>query len=198
MGIINAIQYHKVEITPENVTEQVSFDGYYATPLGHIARGKPTNEKNAILKQFVDMAKSIGKIDYPIPEDHQKTLLSIASEWCNVEAVEYLLENGADPNTKDSMGATPLIHAVSSQVAEDPKDCLKVAETLLAHGADPNIRDKYKYTALMYVTPPKFLKKGPDKTEIEIFLRENGAKEELLDGIRRIAGPISQIFTEVK
>lgn len=56
-------------------------------------------------------------------------------------AVQALLANGADVNTKDSEGNTPLTKA-----SWDAKD--QLVELLLAHGADVNAKGAYGTTAL--------------------------------------------------
>ena len=61
-----------------------------------------------------------------------------ALEWCaanrHPEAIELLLERGADPNRSDFNGKTPLIAAAASFPANAPT----AVGALLRHGADPN------------------------------------------------------------
>lgn len=72
------------------------------------------------------------------------TLLHVAAEYCNVEAVRLLLDRGADVNalaTVDALGVggqTPIFHS-ASQFGDKG---LEVTRLLLAHGADLGIRAK--------------------------------------------------------
>ncbi len=50
---------------------------------------------------------------------------------------QYLLENGANPNSRLSNGETPLHSAISKA---NNRNTLYVVQLLLAHGADPNAR----------------------------------------------------------
>lgn len=58
----------------------------------------------------------------------------LAVESC-LEAVAFLVERGADVNTQDSCGHTPLLDAASL----DHGDMVRF---LLAHGADPNLQNR--------------------------------------------------------
>ena len=67
------------------------------------------------------------------------TLLHVAAEYCNVDAVRLLLDRGADVNAPaDGAGQTPIFHAASQF---DDKG-LAAAELLLDRGADLAVRVK--------------------------------------------------------
>ncbi|TGO47458.1 hypothetical protein BOTNAR_0524g00050 [Botryotinia narcissicola] len=63
------------------------------------------------------------------------TALLIAAKRSS-EFVEDLLKHGADPNSQDSEGKTPLIHAASMETQST-----KIISLLLEHDADPTIKD---------------------------------------------------------
>jgi ankyrin repeat protein len=73
------------------------------------------------------------------------------------EAVQFLLENNANPNLGDLFGATPLHLAIDTEIARFSDEFVRykaVAPTLdltallLKHGADPNIKDNEGETPL--------------------------------------------------
>ncbi len=79
-----------------------------------------------------------------------------------MEALEFLLDNGADPNTKNSKNFTLLMYCV--KYAD-----LKLVKTVLFHGASINAKDLSGFSALDYAI---------EKNNLDMvkFLVENGAK----------------------
>ena len=80
------------------------------------------------------------------------------SSWDNVPTAsgQFLIENGADPNTKDN-GWTPLHHVAMSE-RHDLMDTAMVAEFarfLVQNGADPNIQDQNGNTLLHFARSKK-------------------------------------------
>lgn len=69
------------------------------------------------------------------------TLLIQCSYRGQIAQVIQLLEQGSDPNHRDSSGFTSLIYASRHQYVD-------IVRILLDHEADPNIRCSYGYTAL--------------------------------------------------
>ena len=65
------------------------------------------------------------------------------------EAAQMLLENGAEVNTKDDWGSTPLMNAVYSEAG------IEFAQLLLDYGADPTIKDSEGNTAYDYAVENK-------------------------------------------
>lgn len=72
------------------------------------------------------------------------TALQFAVTWENMEAVEVLLASGADVNTVDDWGFTPLLNATFVGASAD------MIELLLTYGADPSIEDEDGLTAYDY------------------------------------------------
>jgi ankyrin repeat protein len=68
------------------------------------------------------------------------TELHFALMECSVSRIRRLLERGADPNTANEVGMTPLHYAA--------QDCPEAVSLLLKAGADPNARDEGGMTPL--------------------------------------------------
>src|SRR5438552_4555409 len=80
------------------------------------------------------------------------------------EGVEFLCSHGADVNSVDFNGATPLLHAAALGYEE-------IVRLLLSHGANPNPEDKTGETALSSA------ERSGNKQVVEMILRA-GAKAE--------------------
>ncbi|MGM0904682.1 MAG: M48 family metallopeptidase [Bacillota bacterium] len=72
------------------------------------------------------------------------TALQYAVIWGDVEAAQWLIENGADVNTADNWASTPLMNAVYN-VSD-----VEIVELLLANGADKTLEDSDGKTAYDY------------------------------------------------
>ena len=95
-----------------------------------------------------------------------RTALHNAARGQNLEEVRLLLDNGADPNTQDKRGVTPLMFATHndsvkfSGILDRVEESLggvensgrqrqmKILSLLLDAGANPNIKDRYGKSAL--------------------------------------------------
>lgn len=75
--------------------------------------------------------------------DTDVTPLMQATDKADLNSIKRLLAEGADVNSKDSLGRTPLLHAL-----EHGNINLAVLQTLLAARADVNARDKGGLTPL--------------------------------------------------
>ena len=73
------------------------------------------------------------------------TILMQASRAGDVDSVKLLLQNGADPNLKDTMGWAALHHTA---IPSKKTNHSYVAKLLLESGADINIKDNKKRTPL--------------------------------------------------
>lgn len=96
---------------------------------------------------------------HPLKSGNPKTTALIyACDRNDVSMVQFLLENGADPNRKDERGWPPLIHVLNDdggrkgvQLNGFPNERVKdIFLLLLDHGADPAIQDSYGRTALEF------------------------------------------------
>lgn len=70
--------------------------------------------------------------DYPI---------NTACEMKAYAIVEYLLDIGADPNSRGDFARTPLYNAINS----GGKDSIPIVKLLIARGADMNLKDESGY-----------------------------------------------------
>ncbi|MCC7441518.1 MAG: ankyrin repeat domain-containing protein [Bdellovibrionales bacterium] len=78
-------------------------------------------------------------------EWNRGTPLHFAVGRGHTEVIKLLLENGAQPDMKNSLGATPMISAARGGRRE-------IASVLLSHGADPRIKDSEGLTPFDYAT----------------------------------------------
>ncbi|MDX1294803.1 MAG: ankyrin repeat domain-containing protein [Sulfurimonadaceae bacterium] len=77
--------------------------------------------------------------------DNQKSILMYAIWLGNDDAVNHLLEKGADVNARDSEGVTPLLLAIY-------KDRTEIALELIKQGADVNATAKDGSTPIIMST----------------------------------------------
>lgn len=68
----------------------------------------------------------------------------LVAQWGNTGAIKSLLQRHPHINIRDSLGATPLHHAIYEHH-------LEAARLLLQSRANPNVGDNYGYTPLMNV-----------------------------------------------
>lgn len=102
----------------------------------------------SLLARIVSLATAVGLITAScgvFPSNTNDALLA-ASGDCDITQVQSLLDNGADPNARDSHEESALV-AAASEVG-DADDCVVVAGLLLDAGADPNGISMSNLTAL--------------------------------------------------
>lgn len=75
-----------------------------------------------------------------------RTLLHEAAEGCNPDIVLLLLQFGADPNTKDNLGQTPLYGLIGQGFSRNGMKCLTM---LLEWGSDITTKDHQLATPLV-------------------------------------------------
>jgi len=96
-----------------------------------------------------------------------------AADNRDTKTVREMLEQGADPNSRDKYGYTALIDACRDGRTD-------IARLLLEHEADPNVRNNYGETALMYACQDR-------RTDTARLLVEHGADVNALDRNRETA-----------
>ena len=96
----------------------------------------------------VSIVETVLSLDIPVTvnsiDEHGHTPLMIAANSNNLETLEFLLRNGADPFLKDEKGRNVLHISVRHD-----DGCTDVIERLLSFGMDIDSRDDKGYTPLM-------------------------------------------------
>ena len=85
------------------------------------------------------LAFSCGELD--VPDSLGRTALHFAAYQCNVQAMQFLLKNGADPNLTDHYGKAPL--HIAAGLGSIP-----LITALTAAGPDLEIRDQFENTPI--------------------------------------------------
>ena len=101
------------------------------------------------------------------------TLLHTAAAYDHKEIVELLIEEGANLNTKDEDGVTPLHDAVGSLSQKE------IIELLITNGADINAKTKRGSTPLDWaeeVNENDALEDKSDYRELAYEIRKHGGK----------------------
>jgi hypothetical protein len=106
-------------------------------------------------------------IDIPLVE---------ACYYNNLQAVEVLLENGADPNFYLDGGWSPM-EAAAVGCSRNPEESLTIMKLLYEHGADIDGFGSYGSTALYHVCIGLIGERKNEEQELEIlfWLLDNGA-----------------------
>src|SRR5271166_1652009 len=72
-----------------------------------------------------------------------------SNKYSNVDVLQMLLENGANPNLQNNNGFTALIMASSHSNTDSNIETVKI---LFENGANPNLQDNDGFTALMFAS----------------------------------------------
>jgi len=116
-----------------------------------------------------EVEQKFNKTNINLKNEKGETLLDIAAKRGKLEKVKFLLENKANPNTKDKNKLTPL----TKTIILAGKNKIEIIKLLLKYKANPNLKDALP-SIYFAITPYKRNKK--DYTEIIKLLIENGAK----------------------
>ena len=115
------------------------------------------------------------------------TALHVACRNNRIDVIRILLDNGADPNSVDDFGQTPLIELMlmDTDQLNIGRDVSAAIELLLERGADINAKDDDNETALMLAIMTK------NKRAVDVLL-ENRADLHLTDDRGRTVLQIAQ------
>lgn len=80
--------------------------------------------------------------------------LHCAASRGNANCIDLLVKNGADVDTADKNGCTPIFYAITLEKDDSTKKLLK-------HNADPSCRDKRGRTLVVIEIRPYSYRKGP-------------------------------------
>ena len=139
----------KVEIPEKLVPKSVS---QKAVSLHQII---PIGNSNEVKQALISDKKAINRVV------NGMTPIMLAASRGNVEIIDLLFTQGADPNKRGSMKRTALQYAAE-------KNHLEVAKRLLAYGADIDAYDNGKLTPLIMAANRGY-------TELGLLLIEKGA-----------------------
>ena len=95
-----------------------------------------------------------------VKDKYGATALSFVSMMGYADAVQLLLNKGADVNVQDNYGETALMIASRNGYPD-------VVKLLLGKGADLNLKDKYGATAMKYASDSKTILPGEDSIREE-------------------------------
>ena len=113
-----------------NITDDCGHTCLHAAVIGRCNTG--------ILQVIIDHMVDMNATTY-----ESKSALSLACRIGNVDAMNVLLNAGADPNITDADGNTPLHHAIEGSCSK------QTLEVIIGHGADVNTTNKNGITAFM-------------------------------------------------
>ena len=155
------------ECERDNYDENVVAENGEYTVLSYLCYSRDVPEYAEKIQLLIDYGADVNRTVYwceYTPEEHLgeqydedkgyndgcgQTPLMMACDAGSYEAVQILLENGADVNARDYCGETALIYATGFYGNNDSlEDREKIAKLLLEYGADKDVSGKYSGTAL--------------------------------------------------
>ncbi|HSW72537.1 MAG TPA: ankyrin repeat domain-containing protein [Chlamydiales bacterium] len=107
-------------------------------------------------------------------DEYGNTVLHYAG---NLEIIDFLISEGADPNSTNLNGFSPLHNWINNGIylssIEIDSWCLNQAKILLENGANPNLKDNEGKTALQIASQ---IKDPQSREKVEQLLKSYGAK----------------------
>jgi ankyrin repeat protein len=110
----------------------------------------------AYLEQYLKQGGDVNRVIQCSSGSARKVsapLVGVAIPYGQLQAVNLLLKHGANPNSIDSLGDTPLIRSIASfDVSAGRSIQAEIVCKLLEAGADPNLKSKstYGWTPLIW------------------------------------------------
>ncbi|KAJ2931455.1 hypothetical protein H1R20_g5590, partial [Candolleomyces eurysporus] len=147
---------------------------------------------------FVELILRWSKDCVSLQDTEGRTALHLAVLHSFESLIKILLEHGADVNSQDEEGNTPLLIACGSRVSYSKDDSirslpLQIVQILLQNGADPSVKNRYGQTAFLCAvaksataeTIQTLIKAGADtssldgegKSAIELYLQRGSWSE---------------------
>jgi uncharacterized protein len=134
---------HGIPIAVMEVTNESNqtFKGRY------FAKADPNSDYSRTIRLLLQDGAQIEARDGP--ENGSNTPLILAATYGETDAVNELLENGANPDAADKFGNTALLSAACICAIIDMPDTYESMKLLLEKHANPNAKNKVGRTALM-------------------------------------------------
>lgn len=126
------------------------------SPLSKASSAGNIAAMRALIKQGVD-------VNEPAEKSYKASALHWAANAGKSDAVATLIEAGANVNSGDYCGQTPIFYAINS----NSKNRVQVVNILIDKGADLSIRDCNKYISFEYA------KYNQDKEVTELIISKN-------------------------
>lgn len=140
----------------------------------------------AIFEQMLEQGADVN-VGGAVKKTKNQTPLYVAVLKQREDAVQRLLEAGADPNIKDSEGAVPLSESVIGVIQPN------IVKMLLDKDANVNAQETNGATALMYVSSNKQTT-SEKRTQTVKMLLDKGADKSLKDDKGRTAAMLAKEF----
>ncbi len=100
-------------------------------------------ERTAAIQKLIESGTDI---NMPDSERHKSTALHDAATWNSMQLVNFLLDNGANPNALDAYNRTPLMVAILYREG-DEQSIASLVETLIVRGTDHSVQSSSGQTA---------------------------------------------------
>jgi ankyrin repeat protein len=127
-------------------------------------------------------------VDIEARDQYGNTPLHFAAKCCKIEAVEILLDNGADINTKDTKGDFTALHYTVNRDYRNGNMQQELVSVLLGSGADINAKTDEGHTALYFAY-------ARDNRPMVKLLEQRGAKIDTKDRLASGAlGVVDRLF----